>query len=586
MTFEASDVDSLLKEALEKVRGHIRTADRVVFLMQEGRQFAIKAAHGGRPGREMPVEKVSRAILRRVRRTGRTLFLSDAMSDNGLGPRRSIQEIGQRSVICAPLKARGRVVGLMYADTVSVIAAFTPAHLKWVNRMAESLTESLEPLISDSMATMVDEHTIAPGDDPESDLIIPQREPSAPAPTPPIIAGASAANAAAADVVFAPDQAPLDSGHAKKVDDARKAEAAKKASHAKARAKARRKNPMSLRELAVFYRGLASMLTAGITVHHALDLLAEQSSEIAPVARSLHKDVVNGHRLSLAMARFSHVFSPVHRSLIRVGEETGSLDTLTSSLAEHVEERMTLKAKVVAALTYPVLVSIFTFLGCMLAPPLFLNDFFVTLQATGVSMPLLTRVVMTISEVAWNPLIWIVVLGVAAGIRYGWRSVMARPDYASKIEQKILAMPVIGQVRQSFFLLDFMQTLALQLEAGLRLDKSLMLSASVSGNIYLQERTTWVVEHVKAGDSLSYALQRSKVFPRTVIEFVSLGEETGKMSDCLRFSETLLRERAENALETAEALMEPLAICFVGILVGVVALACMLPLVKMFEAFL
>jgi hypothetical protein len=93
LTFEANDLDGLLKEALVKVRDQIRTADRVIFLMQEGRQFAIKAAHGGRPGRQLPVEKVSRSILRRVRRTGRTLFLSDAMSDNGLGPRRSIQEI-------------------------------------------------------------------------------------------------------------------------------------------------------------------------------------------------------------------------------------------------------------------------------------------------------------------------------------------------------------------------------------------------------------------------------------------------------------------------------------------------------------
>lgn len=583
MTFEASDLDGLMREALDRVRGQIRTADRVVFMIQEGRQFAVKAAHGGRPGRELPVEKVSRAILRRVRRTGRTLFLSDAMTDNGLGPRRSIQEIGQRSVICAPLKARGRVVGLMYADTVSVIAAFTPAHLKWVNRMTESLAEPLEALVPERMETMLDEQTIAPGDDPDSDLIIPMNAsapPTAPVPPPPSLVAAATANAAAAEVVFAPDQRPLDPAQT------RKAEQARKARQGKARARARRKNPLSLRELAVFYRGLSSMLTAGITVHHALDLLGEQSSEIAPIARSLHNDVVNGHRLSLAMARFSHVFSAIQRALIRVGEETGSLDILTRSLADHIEERMKLRGKVVAALTYPVLVTVFTFLGCMLAPPLFLNDFFLTLKATDVRLPLLTRVVMKICDSLWNPLVWILLVAAAFGFRYGWRKLMASPRAAKEIEKRILALPVIGQVRQSFFLLDFMQTLALQLEAGLRLDKSLMLSATVSGNLYLQERTVWVVDHVKAGDSLSYALHRAKVFPRSVVEFVSLGEETGKMSDCLRFSEALLRERAESALETAEALMEPVAICIVGVLVGVIALACMLPLVRMFEAFL
>lgn len=570
MTFEACDVDGLMKEALEKVTGHIRTADRVVFLLQEGRQFSIKASHGGRPGRELPVERVSRAILRRVRRTGRTLFLSDAMADTGLGPRRSIQEIGQRSVICAPLKARGKVVGLIYADTVSVIAAFTPAHLKWVNRMTESLNEQLGPLIPEHMETMLEEHTIAPGDDPETDLIVPvsgMRKVTAP-PLPPSAVAAS--NLAASEVVFAPDQTPLRS----------------KADKAKSKAKARRKEPLSLLDLATFYRGLSSMLTAGITVHRALDVLGEQSSGLAPVARSLHNDVVSGHRLSLAMGRFPHIFSAVQRALIRVGEETGSLDILAQSLAAHVEGRMGIRAKVMAALTYPVLVTIFCLIGCLLAPPLFLNDFFETLKATDVRLPLITRVVMAMVNAIWSPLTWVVIGGLVILVRMGWKRLLASPKWANRLERRLLRVPIIGPIRQAFFLLDFMQTLALQLEAGLRLDKSLLLSASVSGNAYLQQQTSWVVDHVKSGATLSYSLHRSKVFPRTVVEFVALGEETGKMSDSLRFAEALLRERAESALETAESLMEPLAICLVGVLVGVLALACMLPLVRMFEAFL
>jgi type IV pilus assembly protein PilC len=571
LTFEASDVDGLMQEALEKVTGHIRTADRVVFLLQEGRQFSIKASHGGRPGRELPVERVSRAILRRVRRTGRTLFLSDALADTGLGPRRSIQEIGQRSVICAPLKAKGKVVGLVYADTVSVIAAFTPAHLKWVNRMTESLNEQLGPLIPEHMETMLEEHTMAPGDDPETDLIVPGIRkvvvPSLPS------SAVAASNLAAAEVVFAPDQTPLDLARSK-------------AATAKAKAKAKAKAPLSLLDLATFYRGLSSMLTAGITVHRALDVLGEQSSGLAPVARSLHSDVVNGHRLSLAMGRFPHIFSAVQRALIRVGEETGSLDILAQSLAAHVEGRMGIRAKVVAALTYPVLVTIFCLIGCLLAPPLFLNDFFETLKATGVRLPLVTRVVMAIVNAICSPVTWVVIGGLVILLRLVWKRMLASPKWAKRLEWRLLRVPIIGPIRQAFFLLDFMQTLALQLEAGLRLDKSLLLSATVSGNAYLQEQTLWVVDHVKSGATLSYSLHRSKVFPRTVVEFVALGEETGKMSDSLRFAEALLRERAESALETAESVMEPLAICLVGVLVGVLALACMLPLVRMFEAFL
>jgi type II secretory pathway component PulF len=575
LTFEANDLDGLLKEALVKVRDQIRTADRVIFLMQEGRQFAIKAAHGGRPGRQLPVEKVSRSILRRVRRTGRTLFLSDAMSDNGLGPRRSIQEIGQRSVICAPLKARGKVVGLMYADTVSMIAAFTPAHLQWVNRLTESLNEQLEPLVPGYLETL-GEQTTAPGDDPESPLILPLQPAESVRSLP--LGGLPlrpSNGTALAEVALAPDHTPLGPEEHK----------ARQAQRQEARERARER-PLRLRELALFYRPLSSMLAAGITVHHALDLLGEQTSRQALVARSLHQDVVHGHRLSLAMARFPAIFSAVQRALIKVGEETGSLDIVTRSLADHAEHRMKLRGKVIGALTYPVLVACFTLLGCMLAPPLFLNDFFLSLQSSGVALPPLTRLVMTLAAALWSPLVWLLAMASGYVGNRLWRKIRAHPDRARQLERALLAVPVFGPVRQAFFLLDFMQSLALQLEAGLRLDKSLLLSATVSDNAYLQERTLWVVDHVKSGDSLSFALRRARVFPRAVVEFVQLGEETGKMSDCLRYSEALLRERAEAALEIAQAMMEPLAISLVGILVGVVALACMLPLVRMFEAFL
>ncbi len=572
MTFEAVDVDGLMQEALEKVTGQIRTADRVVFLLQEGRQLSIKAAHGGRPGREMPVEKVSRAILRRVRRTGRTLFLSDAMNDNGLGARRSIQEIGQRSVICAPLKANGKVVGLVYADTVSLIAAFTPAHLQWVNRMTESLNQQLGPLIPDYMETML-EDAMVPGDDPDTDLVLPL-QPRTMAP-PPLVRPYGLD--AVAEVALAPDQRPI---------DFKKSKAARVKDRAAEKARTRKQHPVKMIELATFYRGLSSMLAAGITIHRALDVLGEQDSSTAPVARALHHDVVNGHRLSVSMARFSHVFTIVQRSLIRIGEETGSLDILSQSLSEHVENRLQLKSKMVAAITYPVMVGVFCFLACLFAPPLFLNDFFATLRDSRVPLPVLTQFVMAVSKALWSPFFWLLLVGGGMTVRNGYRKMMAHPVWSKRWEQATLEMPVVGPVRQSFFLLDFMQTLALQLEAGMRLDKSLQLSAKVSGNSYLIEKIDWVVEEIKGGSNLSYALHRTKVFPRTVVEFVSLGEETGKMSDCLRFAETMLREAAESTLEAAEALMEPLAVCLVGILVGIVALACMLPLVRMFEAFM
>lgn len=565
MNFTSNNVNSLLKEALDKTTGQIRTADRVVFMLQEGRQLAIKAAHGGRTEKVLPAEKLSRAILRRVRRTGRTLFLADAMGDAGLGARQSIQEIGQRSVICAPLKANGRVVGLMYADTISLIAAFTPAHLRWVNQMTESLNEHLTPLIPRHFETVAEGHTVV---DEEGDFVV--------TPLPPEVNPIEQALAGAASVlpreISFKEHRPV---YYQRALIQRRDKPAKNIHDTR----------LSLQELASFYRGLASMLIAGITVHRALDVLSEQNSPSAPVARFLHDQVMSGHRLSSSMAKFPRIFNSVHCGLIRIGEETGCLDTLSGSLADHVESRMALRGKVISALTYPVIVLLICFAGCMLAPPLFLNDFFATLAAGNARLPWITEMVLAISQALWSPFLWLAVGVLGFTAVAGWRKLRTRRELVIALEERLMEIPVVGDVRRSFFLLDFMQTLALQLEAGMRLDKSLKLSAKVTNSPLFQEKTEWIVEQITDGDSLSFSCQRARVFPNIVVEFIALGEETGKMSESCRFAENYLRERAEHALETAEALMEPLSIAIVGILVGIVALACMLPLVRMFEAF-
>ncbi len=555
-----------MKEALVKTTGQIRTADRVVFMLQEGRQLAIKAAHGGRPGKSLPAEKLSRAILRRVRRTGRTLFLADALEDTGLGARQSIQEIGQRSVICAPLKANGKVVGLMYADTVSMIAAFTPAHLRWVNQMTESLNEHLEPLIPGHVETMLDERMV--GTEEETELTV---TPLVPEANPVQAALEGGVGTEFRELTFQ-EPKPI---HYKRPEKIKRAGAPKNIFESQ----------LSLQELASFYRGFASMLMAGITVHRALDVLSAQDSASAPIAKALHDRIMAGHRLSSSMKKFPRIFNSVHCSLIRIGEETGCLDTLSGSLADHVESRMALKGKIINALTYPVIVILFCFLGCMLAPPLFLNDFFATLAAADAQLPWITQVVLALANALWSPWLWV---GLGLGIAVGyacWKRLRANRALVAAWEEHLLEVPVVGEVRRSFFLLDFIQTLALQLESGMRLDKSLKLSAQVTNSPYFQDKTQWIVEQLTEGDSLSFCCQRSRIFPGIVIEFMALGEETGKMAESFRYAENLLRERAEHALETAEALMEPLSIAIVGILVGIVALACMLPLVRMFEAF-
>ncbi len=562
MNFSSESVDSLLTEALEKTREKLVTADRVFFFLQEGREFRVKAAFGGRSKDAILSDKVSRAILRRVRRTGRTLFMSDAMADGGLSPRQSIREIGQRSVICAPLKARDQVVGLVYADTVSMVAAFSPDNLSWMNALVGHLDRHLEPLLPEHLEAIEEEELPEPPQEPLKEGLpawspVHRRRPPKPSEGPVVtVLGEKIPNLAARKVK------PLGRRRLVRLFKVR---------------------PV---DRAIFFRSLATMIAAGITIHRAFDVLSEQAGRMGPVAKQLCDDVVNGHLMSAAMKRHPRIFGKVHCSLVTVGEETGNLDSLLESLAQHEERLLALRGRMQAAVAYPALVLLFCLGGCMAAPHLFLNELFATLREANMTFPPLSMAVMTVSEALSSLWFWLVLVGATVGFGYGVQFLRANRPLLIQTERILLRVGTIGPFLQNYAILGFARSLGLLLDAGVRLDRSLELAAEASGSAQLENAMEKVIEELKLGKRFSLCLSNTRLFPHVFIEFIVMGEESGKLVDGCRNAEILFLDKTERALDAVEALMEPLSVAFVGILVGLVAIACLLPLVKMVESFM
>jgi type II secretory pathway component PulF len=297
-------------------------------------------------------------------------------------------------------------------------------------------------------------------------------------------------------------------------------------------------------------------------------------------------DISKGFPLSRAFSRYPHIFGTDVRSLVRVGENSGTLDISLEKLARSLERDTALRGQVISALTYPVLVACFCFVGCMLAPPLFLNDFFHTLQEAHSNLPWLTTVVMHLSALLWHPATWVTAGLSVAALPFLRRSFFKRPNLVKAFENFVLEIPVLGEVVKDLVVLKFVRALGLQLEAGLYLDQALKLSAESSGSLALAEETDRVVARLLGGESLGFALGRSDFFPPDLVEFVRVGEETGKLGEMCTVVESLLTQKTEYSIEVGKALVEPAAMACVGILVGTVALACLLPIVKMVQNFL
>lgn len=338
-----------------------------------------------------------------------------------------------------------------------------------------------------------------------------------------------------------------------------------------------------LAEQAVFFRSLACLLSSGVTLLGAMNTLSETKSPMSPVAAHLAVDLNKGIPLSSAMSRFPRLFSIDVRSLIAVGEKGGSLDVTMDLIAREVEKQWALWERVKGALTYPMIIAFFCLAGIVLAPPLFLNDFFENLQNSQVQLPLLSRLIMNTSKAVTSPYTPPVLLLTAMLAAQLWKWVKRSKRARREGERLLLSTPVVGEVFSNLRSLQFYRALGLQLEAGLYLDRSLKLSAQVCGSPGFQEEIGAAVERIKAGETLSFSLLRSGLFPRLSVEFIKVGEETGKVPEMCRAVERLLTQETEHAIEMGQAFIEPVTMAVLGIITGLIAIGCLLPLIRMIQ---
>lgn len=145
-TLLAGSPQALFDEALQACRHRLTRADRILVLLQEGQCLEVKASFGSKVVYIVTSESVSRSILRRVRRTQRAILIQDALSDQELAAQSSVKAIGQRGVVCAPIQHAGQRMGLVYADSISLVNAFSEEEFRWTIRLANSLGRRLHEL--------------------------------------------------------------------------------------------------------------------------------------------------------------------------------------------------------------------------------------------------------------------------------------------------------------------------------------------------------------------------------------------------------------------------------------------------------
>ena len=342
---------------------------------------------------------------------------------------------------------------------------------------------------------------------------------------------------------------------------------------------ARRK--LSLSDLSLLLRQLATLLEAGLPLEQSLSILIEQSANPYQhgLLAAIRADVLAGQTLAQAVAQHPNDFPELHRALIKAGEASGELGTVMDKLATYSENQHALQQKVGLAFVYPAIVTAVAILivGGLL--------FYVVPQVVSVfeqshqQLPLLTRILIWVTDglaAAWPYLLVLLVAGV-----FGARQILKQESVRADLHRKMLRIPVLGRLIQGVNTARMASTLSILFGSGVPLLTALSAASGVVGNLPMRYALDEAARKVREGVSLSRALAISGLFPPVLIHLIASGEQSGKLDVMLNRVAKQQEQEVSGFVGTLTSLLEPVLILVMGAVVLIIVLAILMPIISM-----
>jgi general secretion pathway protein F len=335
---------------------------------------------------------------------------------------------------------------------------------------------------------------------------------------------------------------------------------------------------VTLQDVAIMTRQLATLLSAGIPLMEALGALTEQveKGELKRVVAQVRESVREGSALSVAVARFPKVFPDLYVQMVRAGEASGTLDRILIRLADFLEYRVRLRGKLVSAMLYPILMLGVSTLVLFLLITYAVPKVTVIFEEMHQALPLPTRILMGISDFLLS--YWWLLLFGAIGLGVGLRRYVDTPSGRVAYDRFLLRMPLFGKIVRMVALTRFSRTLSTLLSSGIPLLTALEIVRDVVGNQVLSEAIRKARENIREGESIADPLRRSGVFPPLVTHMIAVGEKSGELEGMLQKVADTYDNEVETVVSTLTALLSPIMILLMGGLIFCIVLAVLLPI--------
>ncbi|MDP9083228.1 MAG: type II secretion system F family protein [Pseudomonadota bacterium] len=335
-------------------------------------------------------------------------------------------------------------------------------------------------------------------------------------------------------------------------------------------------------DIAVFARQLATMMSAGIPMVQAFEIIGNghEKPAMQRLVLEIKSSIEGGSTLHESLAKHPLYFDDLFVNLVEAGEQAGALETLLDKVATYKEKTEALKKKIKKALFYPAAVLIVAIIVSVILLIFVIPQFESLFKGFGADLPAFTQMVVNMSKFMQHQG-WILLIVVGAAV-YAFMYFHKRSrNMRRALDRILLKFPIIGQILVKAAIARFARTLSTMFAAGVPLVEAMHSVAGATGNIVYEEATLRMKDEVATGQRLQRAMENTGLFPNMVVQMIAVGEESGSLDTMSSKVAEFYESEVDNAVDSMSALMEPAIMAILGVLVGGMVIAMYLPIFKL-----
>lgn len=345
------------------------------------------------------------------------------------------------------------------------------------------------------------------------------------------------------------------------------------------------KKKIKTKDIAVFTRQLATMLTAGIPIAQSFDIVGKghENPAMQEIILSIKQDIESGTALAPALGKYPLYFDDLYCSLVQAGEQAGILDGILDKVATYKEKIEYIKGKIKSALFYPTAVIVVAFIITAILLVFVIPQFESLFAGFGADLPALTKMVIGLSR-AFQDWWWAIIGSIVGAVVFTGYSYRRSKKMQHTLDRALLKAPIIGEIVKKATIARFARTLATMFAAGVPLVEALESVAGASGNRVYYEGTQAIKSDVSTGMQLQASMNATGLFPNMVIQMVAIGEESGELDKMLSKVADFYEQEVDDAVASMSSLLEPIIMAFLGVVIGGLVIAMYLPIFKLASA--